>query len=280
MATLPTAIAGCTALALPALYVASLYTLVPTATQALPRSAPAHIWARLRATIAASALCGGLSLLALSALGGGGGAYAAYGLQPECHTLSGLFGPAACALLLLAGPLLQKALAWGRAPPSPPTHLGWPSLPTLRNLVFAPITEEWTFRACVLPLYLGAGFSGRSAVGATSVAFGAAHVHHYLEAVAQGRSPASAAAGVAAQAAYTTVYGAVAAWFLLTTHSLPGVVLQHAVCNAVGLPDADAWAAAGRPERTVVAGVTIAGLALFAARSGELLHALGPGCAV
>ncbi|CAG5106040.1 Similar to Sras: CAAX prenyl protease 2 (Drosophila melanogaster) [Cotesia congregata] len=49
-----------------------------------------------------------------------------------------------------------------------------------RNLVVAPLSEEWTFRACMLPLLLQC-FSPTAAIFICPLFFGVAHFHHVVE---------------------------------------------------------------------------------------------------
>ena len=61
--------------------------------------------------------------------------------------------PLALTAVLFTGPIATEALSWWEGEPLPyrqplMTRLG------LRNLVVAPATEEFTFRACMAPLLL------------------------------------------------------------------------------------------------------------------------------
>lgn len=49
-----------------------------------------------------------------------------------------------------------------------------------RNQVVAPLSEEWTFRACMLPLLLQC-FSQTTAYFICPLFFGVAHFHHLVE---------------------------------------------------------------------------------------------------
>lgn len=49
-----------------------------------------------------------------------------------------------------------------------------------RNQVVAPLSEEWTFRACMLPLLLQC-FTPPTAIFMCSSFFGLAHFHHIVE---------------------------------------------------------------------------------------------------
>lgn len=100
-----------------------------------------------------------------------------------------------------------------------------------RNFVVAPLAEEFAFRACVAPALLYArAASRRAVVFASPLLFGVAHVHHYFEvkrrfldrygeaarlSELQHRASVAAILGVAAQFAYTSAFGAYAAFALL-----------------------------------------------------------------
>lgn len=54
-----------------------------------------------------------------------------------------------------------------------------------RNLVVAPLAEEWTFRACMLPLLLQC-FTPTTAIFICPLFFGVAHFHHVVDRVKAG----------------------------------------------------------------------------------------------
>lgn len=55
----------------------------------------------------------------------------------------------------------------------------------LRNHVVAPLSEEFTFRACMMPLLLQS-FKSSTAVLLTPLFFGVAHLHHMIERLQSG----------------------------------------------------------------------------------------------
>lgn len=55
----------------------------------------------------------------------------------------------------------------------------------LRNHIVAPLSEEFTFRACMMPLLLQS-FSPKTAIFLTPLFFGVAHLHHNIERVRSG----------------------------------------------------------------------------------------------
>lgn len=54
-----------------------------------------------------------------------------------------------------------------------------------RNQVVAPLSEEWTFRACMLPLLLQC-FTPTTAIFVCPLFFGVAHFHHVVERIKMG----------------------------------------------------------------------------------------------
>lgn len=55
----------------------------------------------------------------------------------------------------------------------------------IRNHIVAPLSEEFTFRACMMPLLLQS-FSPLTAIFLTPLFFGVAHLHHNIERVRLG----------------------------------------------------------------------------------------------
>lgn len=254
------------------LFVASLYA-IPASIRQLPRDDPTHIKYRLVVVCFVMALA---PILAWVSLLVGGAAPTSskaehlshqLGISPACFSANSLLLPVTAVVLLFAGPLLQvfvDASRYTRASSLPALLLpsGWSRpevtahvasrleavadalhlrrqswLQNFRALVFAPVAEEWVFRACVLPVLLAAGASPASAIFGSAAAFGLAHLHHGYELLRQGHPPAAVALTVAAQFGYTTLFGCIAAFLLLHTGSIVGVILAHSFCNMMGFPD-------------------------------------------
>lgn len=163
---------------------------------------------------------------------------------------------------LFMGPLLQTALS-GR-----PDGDSIVQLQTLRNLVMAPITEEFCFRACMAPLFLLQGYSKKQTVFLTPVMFGVAHVHHLVEMVKfQGAKLLSATAAVAFQFLYTTVFGWYATHIFLSTGHLAGAVTVHAFCNWIGFPAI--FDIASHPRKNTLIAAYLVGIITFISLFGS-----------
>ncbi|CAH0550653.1 unnamed protein product [Brassicogethes aeneus] len=111
------------------------------------------------------------------------------------------------------------------------TNLIW-----LRNHVVAPLSEEFTYRSCMLPLLLQS-FSSTAAVILSPLLFGVAHFHHLQERLKYGTDFKTAIQISCFQFLYTTLFGIYSAYLLLRTGHFASVFIVHAYCNHMGFPD-------------------------------------------
>ena len=172
---------------------------------------------------------------------------------------------AAAGACLLAWPLAQRcaAVVAPRRGRSRRRGLQLATAVTLtRDIIIAPLTEEWAFRGCLLPLAIIRGGAPPAAAAAASAAtFAAAHLHHAVAVLANPASSpalrrrAGAAAGL--QLAYTLPFGVLAAALTLHTGSPAAAFTAHAVANVAGLPSLAKGAPGGRGA-TVVGAVGVA----------------------
>ncbi|XP_058808972.1 CAAX prenyl protease 2 [Phymastichus coffea] len=105
-----------------------------------------------------------------------------------------------------------------------------------RNLIIAPLSEEWTFRACMLPLLLQC-FAPTTAIFICPLFFGVAHFHHLVENTRKGMNFKTALLSSCFQFAYTTVFGAYAAFLFARTGHFAAAFTAHSFCNHMGFPD-------------------------------------------
>ncbi|BGP32082.1 CAAX prenyl protease [Rhodotorula toruloides] len=257
--------------ALSSSYVGSIY-LVATAAPASPprdRNHPAVIKARLLAvTLASLSSCAAVpSLVAHSqpAL------FPSYrSAVPRATALLGLALPSAPANLarLILYPLgltaslflgsLYVACLEGELPAQRAARTwadwtrkfdGWKGV---RNYFGAPLTEELTFRSCILAVSSLGGWSVSKLIFLSPLWFGLAHVHHARETyIAHGRTSRALLVATAQslfQLAYTTLFGWYASFLFLRTGSIIPPFLAHAFCNALGVPPVG-WALKVWPEK-------------------------------
>lgn len=125
----------------------------------------------------------------------------------------------------------------------------------LRNHIVAPLSEEFTFRACMMPLLLQS-FSPKTAIFLTPLFFGVAHLHHNIERVRSGmdvktaiivsskstsisfeaaNSMSSLFSGF--QFAYTGIFGIYSAYLFARSGHFIAPFIAHAFCNHMGFPD-------------------------------------------
>eukprot|EP00095_Tigriopus_kingsejongensis_P000899 snap_masked-scaffold186_size273091-processed-gene-0.0 protein:Tk00899 transcript:snap_masked-scaffold186_size273091-processed-gene-0.0-mRNA-1 annotation:"caax prenyl protease 2" len=105
-----------------------------------------------------------------------------------------------------------------------------------RNQVVAPFTEEYTFRACMLPILLGS-FNEPTAVMVAPLFFGIAHLHHMIERIRKGQPVKTALLISIFQIHYTTIFGMYSAFLFVRTGHIAAPVIVHGFCNFMGFPD-------------------------------------------
>lgn len=106
----------------------------------------------------------------------------------------------------------------------------------LRNHVVAPLSEEFTFRACMMPLILQS-FTHIKSVFITPLFFGVAHFHHISERLRSGLDIKTAVIISCFQLTYTTLFGFYSAYLFAKTGHFFAPVIAHAICNHMGFPD-------------------------------------------
>ncbi|KAG7204010.1 hypothetical protein KM043_001872 [Ampulex compressa] len=146
--------------------------------------------------------------------------------------------PLLLTMVLFLGPLSMQGLngLW-RLYTEPMYWLG--SVRTLiwwRNQVVAPLSEEWTFRACMLPLLLQC-FAPTTAIFICPLFFGIAHFHHVVEGIKMGMEFKRVLFISCFQFVYTTLFGAYAAFLFAKTGHVVAPFMAHSFCNHMGFPD-------------------------------------------
>lgn len=265
-----------TSAVLAGLYVTMLY-MVPESVRELPRDHTAHVLARSCCVLVTCVL----SLLPLFTLVSDGfentSTWQLVGYGTACVQVHAAWLPVLAVFALFLGPTVHAGVAWllgadaGRSKKNDDASvvgavLGSFTVLNLRALVIAPASEEWVFRACVMPLFAMAGAGPALAIPATCATFALAHVHHYFEHVRAGASPGEAVQRVATQLAYTSLFGVYAGWVFWRTGSVIVTAVCHAVCNAYGLPDLSFLhrRSPAHAYRFLIALAYVLGVALFA----------------
>lgn len=106
----------------------------------------------------------------------------------------------------------------------------------LRNHVVAPLSEEFTFRACMLPLLVPC-LGQRAAILICPLFFGVAHLHHLTEKLARTSNVKLVVMQSVFQFGYTTIFGAYSVYLFLRTGHFVAPFVAHAFCNHMGFPD-------------------------------------------
>ncbi|CAK4074627.1 unnamed protein product [Aphanomyces euteiches] len=243
-----TAVWSCLGMA--AVYVGILYCC-PSEIRRLPRDHPRHILARFVLISIACALFPAYLYAFYRESDNGISMATKLGFKDDVvETLTTSLSVLVLTMLLFAGSIFSNALeircikkhektTWRGA--FQQTHLYRmlviEKMPTMRTLIFGPLTEEFAFRSCMLPLLLDGGWSISTTIFASPLAFGVAHVHHFIDHIRSGRSFKTSLAIVVFQFLYTTVFGIYASFIFLRTGHFFAVFGVHAFCNLMGFPD-------------------------------------------
>ncbi|KAF4532203.1 hypothetical protein B566_EDAN002266 [Ephemera danica] len=153
----------------------------------------------------------------------------------------------------------------------------------LRNQIVAPLSEEFTFRACMLPLLLQC-IRPSVAIILCPLLFGVAngldkkrwelscwqrgsfpaHFHHAVEMIKKGIPMKRALYVSCFQFFYTTLFGAYSAFLFVRTGHLIAPFLVHSFCNHMGFPDFAELFSQKQPYRSILMILFVVGLAGWA----------------
>ena len=195
--------------------------------QILARSAALVVVCFWSALVATRGL-GAATLAEVLAHLGIGGRGLIYGVAYSLSTVSAL---------LLAVVAERIGRAWRESPrgKSGPRF----DLAFARNVVFAPIAEEFCFRGCMCGLLRAGGLGSAPTLVTSSLLFGVSHASGLVDVLLDddGADLADAARQTGATIAMTAAFGLVAARVFLHTNQLAGAICAHALANWLGPPD-------------------------------------------
>lgn len=142
-------------------------------------------------------------------------------------------------VVLYVGPLVYYAIDSPNVPEY--IHDNFLTLQGFRDHIFAPITEEFIYRACVLAILSPVVALTSSLVMYTPLLFGLAHIHHGWHLRSQGMALKSVVLTVLFQLTYTTAFGILANHiFISTGKNLCCLIVLHSMCNLIGFPSMEA----------------------------------------
>ncbi|VEN58815.1 unnamed protein product [Callosobruchus maculatus] len=134
------------------------------------------------------------------------------------------------------------------------TNLIW-----LRSHIVAPLSEEFTYRSCMLPLLLQS-FSPTVAVLMCPLFFGVAHFHLLLERIHHSGMSFSQALTISCfQFTYTTIFGLYSSYLFYRTGHFATIFIAHAYCNHMGFPEVMEIATYKRNKKIIVTSLFIIG---------------------
>lgn len=132
----------------------------------------------------------------------------------------------------------------------------------IRNHLVAPLSEEFTFRACMLPILLQK-FSQTKSILIVPLFFGVAHLHHLFERIRGGFDKRTAIIISILQFLYTTLFGTYSAYLFIRTGHFMAPFIAHVFCNHMGFPDIQDLMAQPDKVRKIFYGLYVAGLVGF-----------------
>uniref|UniRef100_A0A8D9DYG0 CAAX prenyl protease 2 n=1 Tax=Cacopsylla melanoneura TaxID=428564 RepID=A0A8D9DYG0_9HEMI len=133
----------------------------------------------------------------------------------------------------------------------------------VRNYIVAPLSEEFTFRACMLPLLLQV-FRPNTAIFVAPLFFGAAHFNHLIERLKTGMLWRHALLISCFQFCYTFLFGGYSAFLFVRTGHFVAPFIAHAFCNHMGFPDLEEIYSLGEPRRCCMLILCMVGLVAWA----------------
>lgn len=200
------------------------------------------------------------------------------GLNPDIKAqLISCFHGLALIGTLFAGPILQ-ILIQDDSPLDILTGLNLKDSPeefwvTMRTLIIAPITEEFVFRSCIVPL-LYKFYKVPTLYFVVPIYFGLAHIHKFYERWSNRLcSWRDNCLMTLFQFFYTTLFGSISTFIYVKTASLPAVILIHMFCNFISFPDFSAVYYEPSKVKKIALSVTyVLGLCGFAYACKNLIH--------
>ncbi|KAF5303641.1 hypothetical protein FQA39_LY09888, partial [Lamprigera yunnana] len=167
-------------------------------------------------------------------------------------------------MVLFSGPLFMQLITGILKVYFEPMYwiVNMQNLVWLRNHLVAPLSEEFTFRSCMLPLLLQS-FSPMTAIFICPLFFGVAHFHHMIERMRKGLDFKSAFLVSCFHFTYTTIFGMYSAYLLWRTGHFMSTFIAHAFCNHMGVPDVQELLTYRGSLRLLIFAIFIIGLILW-----------------
>ena len=155
------------------------------------------------------------------------------------NLLKSIFCSLFLTLVLFAGPVLQNFMnrKIKYALKSDNKLETFTNLTAWRNYIISPLTEEFVFRSCMIPLLIPQ-LGCVKTVLITPLFFGMAHLHHIIEGYCLNQEALQVlCAQHLFQFTYTYIYGAYSSYLFIRTGSFFSSFLSHAFCNLMGFPN-------------------------------------------
>ena len=169
--------------------------------------------------------------------------------KPRKGLLFSVFLGAGLSSLLLLGAYIDKMENLAKKLASKNKRSGL-SLEFVRDVLIAPLTEEFCFRSCMCALLKANGLSSRAVIAVPSCLFGLSHTLRLVDVLARSNSSArwedastrrrrltDALSLVGGTVCMTTAFGVVASILFVFTGHFACPLSAHMTCNFIGPPD-------------------------------------------
>lgn len=128
-----------------------------------------------------------------------------------------------------------------------------------RAYVVAPLSEEFVYRACLIPV-IAPCYGKTIAIIVSPLSFGAAHLHHIFDRIRLGVSVKNAIITTVFQLMYTSLFGVYSAYLFVRTGHVLAPILVHALCNLLGVPEPASLMELSPQKRFIVVALYFIGL--------------------
>lgn len=222
-------------------YVAAIYFMVPSSVNCLERNHPVVIRHRLNRV---SSLCVGL-LVAIPLLTVV--RFRDLGIVPGMASMSqglgsdlyNIYVAVKLMFTIYLCKIVQYVYNYKLGAILDDLYISFLTLTGFRDHIFAPITEEFIYRAIVVNLLLLEPYSVRFIVLVAPLLFGFAHLHHGYRMFRHNSMPFIVIlVQIVFMTVYTSLFGMLETYlYLKFNHNLLAVIVVHVICNLFSFPD-------------------------------------------
>lgn len=106
----------------------------------------------------------------------------------------------------------------------------------IRNIIFAPISEEIVFRSANIAFFFNQINLDNNMLFLNPIWFGIAHLHHFYERYRTNTDMKSNIFLTLFQFSYTSLFAIIASYLFVRTGNIASPIASHMICNFMGVP--------------------------------------------